>query len=196
MPLIYTNATYALLFVFVFLSWAMSELLGPVRWSSHAKQGKRRDRRSLLLSVVSGGAGVIFALAFPFLLPTANIPQAPLFFVGMACVALGVGWRWYAILTLGRYFTAEVIIQERQTVVTSGPYHYVRHPSYIGVLVIVAGLGLMLENWASVLLIVAGLFFPLLYRMNIEEHAMIEAFGEEYTQYMRRTRWQLIPFVF
>src|SRR5579884_310102 len=103
MPLIYTNATYALLFVFVFLSWALSELLGPVRWSSHAKQGKRRDRRSLFLGAVSGGAGVIFALASPFLLPGANIPQAPLFFVGMACVALGIGWRWYAILTLGRY---------------------------------------------------------------------------------------------
>jgi protein-S-isoprenylcysteine O-methyltransferase len=195
MPLIYTNATYALLFVFVFLSWALSELLGPVRWSSHAKQGKRRDRRSLFLSAVSGVAGVIFAWGAPFLLPAANIPQIPFFFVGMACVALGVGWRWYAILTLGRYFTAEVIIQERQTVVSSGPYHYVRHPSYTGVLVIVAGLGLLIGNWVSVLVIVAGLFFPLLYRMSIEEHAMSEAL-EEYAQYMRRTRWRLIPFVF
>lgn len=196
MPLIYTNATYALLFVFVFLLWALSELLGPVRWS-HAKQGKgkRRDRRSLFLGVVSGGAGVIFALASPFLLPAASIPQASFFFVGMACVALGVGWRWYAILTLGRYFTAEVIIQERQTVVSSGPYHYVRHPSYTGVLVIVAGLGLLIGNWASVLVIVAGLFFPLLYRMSIEEYEMSEAF-EEYAQYMRRTRWRLIPYIF
>ncbi|HEY7415013.1 MAG TPA: isoprenylcysteine carboxylmethyltransferase family protein [Ktedonobacteraceae bacterium] len=194
--LLYTNMTYTLLFVVIFLSWAMSELLGPVRWS-HTTQGKgkRRDRRSLLLGGVSGGAGVIFALASPFLLLAANIPPAPFFFVGIACVALGVGWRWYAILTLGRYFTAEVIIQERQTVVSSGPYLYVRHPSYTGVLVIVAGLGLMIGNWASVLVIVAGLFFPLLYRMSIEEHEMSEAF-EEYAQYMRRTRWRLIPFVF
>jgi len=193
-PLIYTSTTYALLSALVFLSWAISELMGPVRWS-RSKQGKRRDRSSLLLGTASGLAGVIASFFFPFIVPDGNMPQAT-FFVGIAFVVLGVGWRWYAIFTLGRYFTAAVMIQENQTVVQHGPYKYSRHPSYAGVLLLITGLGCLIGNWVSVLVIVAGLFLPLLYRMGVEEHEMIEAFGEEYKQYMSRTRWRLIPFVF
>lgn len=194
MSLIYTDTRYFFLFASIFAIWAISELLGPVRWS-RSKQGRRRDRRSLLLGTISGVAGVVFALFLPVLLPNGNMPQVT-FFVGMVLIVLGVIWRWYAILTLGRYFTATVLIQEGQTVVQHGPYKYSRHPSYSGVLLLITGFGCLIGNWVSVLVIVAGLFLPLLYRMRVEEHEMVEAFGEEYIQYMRHTRWQLIPFIF
>lgn len=199
MPLIYTNIFYTLLVFLVFFAWAGSEFLGPVRWSysKQGEKGKRRDHRSLLLGAISGSAGVILSFSFPFILPAGNmpLPQAT-FLVGMAFAGLGVAWRWYAILTLGRYFTATVLIQESQTVVQRGPYRVVRHPSYTGVLLLVAGLGCLIGNWFSVLVIVAGLFLPLLYRMRVEEHEMIKAFGEEYERYRRNTKWRLIPFVF
>lgn len=191
--MIYTSTTYALFFALVFLSWAISEFLGPVRWS-RSHQGTSRDRGSILLGTASGLAGVISAFLFPFIVPSANMPQVA-FFVGIAFVVVGVGWRWYAIFTLGRYFTATVMIQENQTVIQHGPYRYSRHPSYAGVLLLITGLGCMIGNWISVLVIVIGLFLPLLYRMRVEEHEMSEA-CEEYKRYMSRTRWRLIPFVF
>lgn len=198
MPLIYTNIFYTFLFVCVFGTWASSELLGPVRWSSRGKQGERRDRKSLLLGTVSGLAGVLLSFFFPFIFPYGNMTQATFpFFVGMIFIILGAGWRWYAIHTLGRYFTAMVMVQENQTVIQHGPYKYCRHPSYAGVLLIAFGLGWLIGNWLSVLAIVAGLFLPLLYRMKVEEHEMISsAFGKEYEQYMSRTKWRLIPFIF
>ncbi|HEU5382802.1 MAG TPA: hypothetical protein VFV38_45930, partial [Ktedonobacteraceae bacterium] len=96
MPLIYTNSAYALIFGLVFLCWAISEFVGPVRWG-RSKQGKRRDRGSILMGVVSGLSGVGCALWFPLLFPGARMWQPSAFFAGMGLIFLGIGWRWYAI---------------------------------------------------------------------------------------------------
>ncbi len=190
----YTNGISTIAFFTVFGTWAISELVGPVRWG-RSKQGQRRDKGSIIFGTISGLAGIICSLLLPLILPNATMPPA-LFFVGIALVFLGIGWRWYAILTLGRFFTATVMIQRDQTVIQHGPYKYSRHPSYAGVLLILVGLGCLIGNWGSMLLIVGGLFFPLLYRISIEEREMIDALGEEYKNYMSHTKWRLIPFVF
>ena len=98
----------------------------------------------------------------------------------MFLILLGMLWRWYAIATLGRFFTATVMIQPGQRIVTTGPYRFLRHPSYSGVLLIMAGMGCMIGNWGSILFVVSGLLFPLLYRIAVEEQEMLSAFGDEY----------------
>jgi protein-S-isoprenylcysteine O-methyltransferase len=193
-PLIYTNTTYTIIFGSVFGIWATSELTGPVRWSQ-SRQGRKRDRGSILIGTALGLLGVVLALWFPLLLPNVSMGQPVAFFVGIALVFVGIYWRWYAIRTLGRFFTATVIIQENQHIITHGPYRLIRHPSYSGVLVIIAGLGCMIGNWISLLFILSGLFIPLLYRIAVEEQELLHAFGEQYETYMQRTK-RLIPFVF
>jgi protein-S-isoprenylcysteine O-methyltransferase Ste14 len=192
--MMYTNSGYAMGFGLTFGLWALSELLGPVRWG-RSKKGQRRDRSSLLLGFLSGTTGVLLAIGFPLILPAANMPPAA-FFGGMGLVVLGAGWRWYAIRTLGSYFTATVLIQNDQLVVQHGPYKYCRHPSYAGVIFVVAGFGCLIGNWLSVLCFVGGLLLPLLYRISVEEQEMLSALGETYRDYMSQTKWRLIPFVF
>jgi protein-S-isoprenylcysteine O-methyltransferase Ste14 len=193
--MIYTHIAYLLTFSVVFGAWAASELLGPVRWSG-LREGKSRDRGSILLAALLGIAGVVLSLLLPLLLPGYGIPWQPgIFFVGMALVLVGVCWRWYAIRTLGRYFTARVIIQDDQPVVQHGPYKLIRHPSYSGVLVVMGGFGLMIGNWVSLFLLTAGLFAGLLYRISVEEQELLHHFGPPYEEYMKRTK-RLIPFLY
>jgi protein-S-isoprenylcysteine O-methyltransferase len=103
--------------------------------------------------------------------------------------------RWYAILSLGRFFTVNVAIAADHQLVDAGLYRWVRHPSYSGALLAFLGLGLCLDNWASLAALMLPVSVVFWWRMRIEEAALLEAFGERYRDYLRRTR-RLIPFIY
>jgi protein-S-isoprenylcysteine O-methyltransferase Ste14 len=94
---------------------------------------------------------------------------------------------------LGRFFTYDVAIHAGQTVIEAGPYRYIRHPSYTGGLVTLAGIGLALGNWAALLALLACAGTGYAYRMYVEEAALVAALGEPYKAYMLRTT-RLLPF--
>jgi protein-S-isoprenylcysteine O-methyltransferase Ste14 len=135
--------------------------------------------------------------ACALLLPSAGMASAArtLFVVGICCVVAGTALRWYAVVTLGRYFTVDVVTQASQPVVDVGPYRYIRHPAYAGLLLALIGLALALGNWAGLLamLLLPGSAFG--YRIAVEEAALLSTLGEPYARYMRRT-WRLIPYLF
>jgi protein-S-isoprenylcysteine O-methyltransferase Ste14 len=79
--------------------------------------------------------------------------------------------------------------------IDSGPYHFVRHPSYAGNLLAVVGFSLSFQNWASILLIFVPCCAVILWRIHIEEEALLGALGEPYRGYMRRTK-RLIPLLY
>lgn len=195
LPLIYTNTIYTVLFLLTFVTWSASEILGPVRWSNQ-RRGEKRDHGSVFVSLVCGLLGITLSFLFPLLLPEAQIPQQHLaFFAGFAIVVSGVIWRWYAIQTLGPYFTATLLMQEGQPVVNHGPYKFIRHPSYSGVILIVFGFGLMIGNWISLFIITGGLVAGLIYRIPMEERELLQHLGQPYKDYMAKTK-RLIPFLF
>ena len=68
-------------------------------------------------------------------------------------MATGIAIRQWAIFVLGRFFTADVRVHAQQTVVDRGPYRWVRHPSYSGMIVFCVGLGLALTNWLSLVVL-------------------------------------------
>ena len=88
----------------------------------------------------------------------------------------------------------EVAIQPGQRLFTGGLYNTLRHPSYTGTFLTILGYGLALGNWLSlaVMLLIPGLVYGL--RIAVEEAALLEAFGDEYRAYMRRTK-RLVPFI-
>jgi protein-S-isoprenylcysteine O-methyltransferase Ste14 len=88
-----------------------------------------------------------------------------------------------------------VAIAADHRVVEAGPYRLLRHPSYTGALLAFLGLGICLDNWASLALLTLPTSVVFLWRMRIEEDALLETFGERYRDYMRRTR-RLIPFIY
>lgn len=116
----------------------------------------------------------------------------PLFVVGLVLMGLGLGVRQWSILTLGRFFTIDVRVQPDQSVVDRGPYRWVRHPSYTGLVLFVVGVGLALGNWAALVALAVLPTAGLVVRIHSEERALNASLGEEYRRYAA-TRRRLFP---
>ncbi|HYM51460.1 MAG TPA: isoprenylcysteine carboxylmethyltransferase family protein [Candidatus Limnocylindrales bacterium] len=181
-------------FWILFYVWAISELY--IGWRYRLPAGAtRRDRGSQTVVIASVWAGVAGGIALAALAPAAEIRPGKdaIFVAGLTLMAIGIVLRWYAIAVLGRSFTVTVGTSAEQQVVERGPYRYVRHPSYTGSLLTIAGILLCCLNLLSLL----AFLFPLAgyaYRIRVEERALQDGLGEPYRAYMRRTS-RLIPFL-
>ena len=138
----------------------------------------------------------LFALAYVVL---------PLYFItswiDFAHMALPSGLRWIGALitgigivlfgwthqVLGTNWTAVLALSERQTLITSGPYHYVRHPMYSAFFIIGFGFLFLSANWLIGLVYMGSLLLMYLMRVSKEEDMMIERFGDRYHQYIKTT---------
>ena len=97
-------------------------------------------------------------------------------------------------MSLGKYFTVVIRTGEDQPVVDRGPYRVLRHPSYTGLLLMFAGVGLMVGNWLSVAGAVVVVLVALIHRIRIEERALTAALGDRYRAFAA-SRARLIPYV-
>ena len=111
--------------------------------------------------------------------------------IGVALVALGLGYAVQARRHLGANWSAAVTLKQKHALVQSGPYRHVRHPIYTGMLLAFVGSALALAEWRGVLavLVAAG---ALLVKLRREERWMLERFGDDYAKY-RKTSWALLP---
>ena len=155
------------------------------------------DEGSRRLIGITGGGGILVGVGAIYLIPSMTISwrSRVVFVVGIAVLLVGGAVRRYAVRTLDEYFTPTVKIHENQQVVDTGPYRWVRHPSYTGSLLEYTGIGLVLSNWVSIVTIVGGLIIAYVYRIRVEERALSEELGEPYRRFLDRTPYRLIPYV-
>jgi protein-S-isoprenylcysteine O-methyltransferase Ste14 len=105
--------------------------------------------------------------------------------VGVAALACTVAWLIWMFNTLGRNLTDTVVTRRDAHFVDHGPYRFVRNPMYTGILIIGMSLGLALGTW--LIPVAASLMFTLLaLRTRTEERYLIERFGDQYRDYMKR----------
>jgi protein-S-isoprenylcysteine O-methyltransferase Ste14 len=158
----------------------------------HGSRVRSANRGSNTLVLFSWVAVLIVAQMFA----KSEIALLPnwAFYAGIAVMLIGIVIRQWSIAILGRYFSGVIGTQEDQKVVESGPYQFVRHPSYTGALLIEVGIGLALQSWGAVLVIAA--IFAVVYghRMIVEEKVLVANLGDSYADYMKRTK-RLIPFL-
>ncbi len=178
------------------LVYLFSEVLLTATRRSRSRTGTKQDRSTLgviwLVIMASVTAGVYVAMHWP----AAALPHGQVFAsVGVFLFVAGLLLRWWAIITLGRFFTVDVTIEKDHELVERGPFRLVRHPSYTGVLLAFVGFALTLRNWAALLVILVPIFAAFIRRMNVEEEALSRALGSRYADYMRRTK-RLLPFVY
>ena len=114
--------------------------------------------------------------------------------LGVVLFAAGGALRLWPVVVLGDRFSGLVAIQPGHTLVTSGVYGVIRHPSYLGLLVNALGWGLAFRSGVGVLL-AALMIPPLLARIRAEERLLRAQFGEEYDVYGKRTS-RLIPWLY
>ena len=175
--------------------YGLSEIALLITRRSEAR-GESHDRHSLVLLWIVIIASIFAGLAMMSIFPTARLPHPRFFyFVGLLLFVAGVVLRWFSIVRLGRFFTVDVSIAQQHRLIDSGPYRFVRHPSYTGALIAFVGFGLCLGNWLSILFVTVPITAAFLWRIRIEERALLEGLGDQYRAYMERTK-RLLPFVY
>ena len=173
--------------------WFIAEKVHAAR--HQVTPAKNRDRASLKISMAATlavPAGVIVGFSEVGRIQTEG---GFLEIVGITLMLAGILIRWVAIYTLGHYFTRTVTILENHRIVRSGLYKHLRHPSYAGYLLGNLGLGMAFSNWLSIVIIFVPILAASLYRICVEEDALLENFGDEYFEYARSTK-RLIPRVY
>lgn len=181
------------LWVAVYLVWVASEVLILVVKRAHSDKANTSDRGSLIIlwatSIVSIACGIWFGQAHrnTGLAERSWFPPA---LIGL--LAAGLVVRWMAIIKLGKYFSVNVAVHESQLVETTGLFRFVRHPSYSGLLMIFTAIGLHTRSWVGLAIALIPITAALLYRIHVEEAALLQSFGQDYESYSRVTK-RLIP---
>jgi protein-S-isoprenylcysteine O-methyltransferase Ste14 len=112
---------------------------------------------------------------------------------GVLCAVASFRLRWSAIAALGRFWSLHVEIRDNHEFVQSGPFRFMRHPTYFSMILELLSFGLIFNAWPMLLLIPVA-FIPVLFlRLRLEEPAMVEKFGDAYREYQRRVP-MLIPY--
>ena len=163
--------------------------------SAKSFHGGAFDRGNMLL--IGGATGT--GLLLPIVVDLLGVATFPIGLadglVALALMTLGVGIRIWAAITLGRFYTTTLMITEGHRVVTNGPYSRIRHPGYLGEMLLWTGFGILSSDLITALLLPMLFVAAYLYRISVEERMLTQELGDDYVQYRRRTR-KLIPFVY
>lgn len=185
----------SLLFIIVYSVWLLSEILLNRLVRSKKTDKQDADKGSItfiwLTIAVSTTAAVLVAMWYA--LPVSVNPGIA--YIGVGIIIAGIVLRLLVILTLGRFFTVDVTIRQDHQLKKNGFYKYLRHPSYFASLLSFVGFGISLNNWASIAIVTVCILIAFIKRIQVEEKALIERFGEEYIDYTKSTKG-LIPFIY
>lgn len=159
-------------------------------------KGRTADRGSFFGFFIAIPGALIIAFSAVTHLPQFRIValQPWLSWLGIGMIWAGMAFRGWAVVTLGAFFRTSVVVQEGHQLVTAGPYRWLRHPAYTGVIVTVTGLGLALGNGVSLLAMAILPTLAIAFRMHVEERALSEKFGEAYASFCK-SRSAVIPVI-
>lgn len=113
---------------------------------------------------------------------------------GLILACMGFLIMNWAVIVLDRQFSVHVTIQDSHKLITRGPYRYVRHPRYLGILLFLCGIALIFRSWIGLLLVLMTLTI-LLWRIQDEESLMHHEFKQTWEDYKKKTYF-LIPFIY
>jgi protein-S-isoprenylcysteine O-methyltransferase Ste14 len=176
--------------------WLAAELLMAVVTRTRRGGGSLRDRGSMAVLWIAITASITACQWNKATHPATMFAGAQwLALAALALLLAGLLVRGAAIYTLGSAFSVNVAIRDSQRICRRGLYRYLRHPSYTGMLIIFLAIGVHSRNWLSLAVVVAGPASALLYRIQIEEAALRDAFGAEYAAYCETTK-RLLPWIY
>jgi protein-S-isoprenylcysteine O-methyltransferase Ste14 len=172
-------------------TWVLGELRQSLRHRPEGVKAKWGGEFVFRFVIVVG----IISARFLRGVPSGTIrPAAVAAWVGLGLLWCGIGLRFWSFRTLGRYFTFVVQTSTDQPVITDGPYRVLRHPSYAGLLLIVMSAGLLIGNWWSLAALTVATTCGLVFRIHVEERALLHNLGDDYRDYAA-THKRLVPFI-
>jgi protein-S-isoprenylcysteine O-methyltransferase Ste14 len=187
---------YVILLTTISIVWIAFEIWLVVRDRMQGKGRTGNDRGTRyynFLAIIIGitSAGIISGNN-KFYFPGGRSDAG--FWIGLCIMIIGFALRIWAVATLGVSFRTTVETHTNQNVIRNGPYRLVRHPSYSGLILMCCGYGIAVQNWLSLIFAIILPLIALIYRIHIEEAALVESIGAEYEEYQTETK-KLLPWV-
>ncbi len=185
-----------LILIIVFsIFYGLFEIFMSRRKQDNRKISKSGDKGSIWLLTISISIG--FWLSF--IIASTKIGRIyhwnTFFVIGSFLVLTGLIIRVTSIMKLRQQFTYTVTSLENHELIETGLYKIIRHPGYLGQLIIFLGISVCLSNWLSILLMIISVLSGYIFRINVEERFMIERMGQKYFDYRKRTK-KLIPSIY
>jgi protein-S-isoprenylcysteine O-methyltransferase Ste14 len=184
---LFSTILAVLLFGTFFIDYALPKILAQGD-SNHPIL--MQDRCSFRIIQVIGIIGITAAMVFRYL--NWAITPGVIQYVGLLFILAGLILREWAVIKLGRFFSRTVQIKSDHQLITDGPYRWLRHPAYTGMVLVYMGIALALGTWLGAVITTGFMLAATVYRIRVEEQVLIETFGNEYRDYMKRT-WRLFP---
>jgi len=154
----------------------------------------QKDKGSLILLWIT--ITICFTLGFIFAYWRVwGLNEYLIYGCGLFIILLGFVVRWASILQLKKAFTVDVAVGAEQKLKTDGMYKIIRHPSYLGLWLIMIGFSISMNSLISIALVIIPMFLAINYRVIVEEKVLAEGFGDAYKNYQSTTK-RLIPYVY
>ena len=187
------SQTPVLIGVIALVIWSLTERLLHI-FKLRQPQSSRKERLSFYSCTLSWYSAVMFSLldAIGFHWTTISPSLSSICYAGIPFLVVGIAVRIVSRLTLGKQFSGYVQTTESHRLITSGIYSTIRHPAYLGYLCLLIGFPVCFGSIAGFGCAVAAGIPALIYRIWIEEIALLQWFGDEYQQYQKKTS-RLIP---
>lgn len=182
-----------LVFVMVMLCWFAFAGVFLLRKKPPSPPDQKRDRSSIIGLALQGlSYGLIWGVRRePFTPIIAGSKTRDLVAIAASVLAIvaAIGSVWLittAVKTLGKEWSLTARLVEGHKLATTGPYAYVRHPIYTGMLGMLVATGLAISHWVALLAALVIFFVGTIIRVRSEEKLLREAFGQDFENYARR----------
>jgi protein-S-isoprenylcysteine O-methyltransferase Ste14 len=175
--------------------WALVEITIVIktRTDNEAKPAAFRSAKWIWWAI---GGALLMALAFKrWHLAPIPMDYLPRQFLALQLFSLGLGLRFYAIASLGQFFTTTAMVQDQHKLIVEGPYQLIRHPAYSGLIISFIAAGLAMGDGLALLSLCCPLVYVLAKRIQYEESLLVGYFGQVYDDYCQRTK-KLIPWLY
>lgn len=179
--------------VVIMIANAAIWLTQPPVSGSETVQNKSRDKFSVLL-ILSFSLGSIIIAVIDWAYLKLTLTSGYLLIIGLILIIFGIVLRFWSIQVLGKFFTATVQIKEDHALIIKGPYSIVRHPSYLGAWLTITGATIYFGSYIAFIVALIGMGVSYYIRIELEEKALAEVFGQQYKNYQLRVK-KIIPFI-
>jgi protein-S-isoprenylcysteine O-methyltransferase Ste14 len=177
------------------IAYAFFEMSINFRKRKSVKVVLKGDQGSLRFLTISIAVGYFLCFTFAYTKYGRIELKNLMLLAGAVLIIAGLIIRIISIRQLKQYFTFTVSKVKGHTLIDNGLYKHIRHPGYLGQLIIFTGISVLLSNWLSILAMVLPVLAGFLYRIRTEEKFMAEQMGQVYLDYRQRTK-KLIPGIF
>lgn len=155
---------------------------------------KQNDKLSILLILISSSVSVFSSvIEWAYFTPDKSQINS-VTVIGIIFLVIGICFRVWSINVLGKNFTATVKITKEHELIKTGPYKFIRHPSYLGAFIAIIGCPVFLNNTYTIFISCVAMMIAYYFRINVEEKTLSNHFGKYYEDYKKNT-YRLLPLI-